>query len=188
MIAMSARTDRTLSPSCPLPAGPVPVRAPTRAYPACSSPEPGERIKRPRTQQHVLYDQEQVAPVQASCETSTAPLKPPSSKRRRVEVSDILAVLKGKVDPEQWHAMSLVVHRAIIDGMTQGASATLKRELLSNLRRIVGVDRWNAVYRELKASPPPDLAPAPAPPEELKKKTIEILPPGDVSGQGVAPL
>lgn len=72
----------------------------------------------------------------------------------RVDVTSILTKLKFRVEPEQWLAMSSVVHQGIVEAVQSGnATPNLKRQVLRQLRQIAGTSTWNSVVSELRCSP-----------------------------------
>ena len=72
----------------------------------------------------------------------------------RVDVTSILTKLKFRVEPEQWLAMSSVVHQGIVEAVQFGnATPNLKRQVLRQLRQIAGTSTWNSVVSELRCSP-----------------------------------
>ena len=72
----------------------------------------------------------------------------------RVDVTAILTKLKFRVEPDQWLAMSSVVHQGIVEAVQSGnATPNLKRQVLRQLKQIAGTSTWNSVVSELRYSP-----------------------------------
>eukprot|EP00658_Telonema_sp_P-2_P000554 TRINITY_DN10209_c0_g1_i3.p1 TRINITY_DN10209_c0_g1~~TRINITY_DN10209_c0_g1_i3.p1 ORF type:complete len:104 (+),score=12.76 TRINITY_DN10209_c0_g1_i3:213-524(+) len=75
-----------------------------------------------------------------------------ATKRKKVDIAEMMMSLQGVVGSDQWVAMSVVVQDAICTGVRDGANQDFKRGVLKNLRRIVGVQRWDQAYKELTHS------------------------------------
>jgi hypothetical protein len=74
------------------------------------------------------------------------------TKRKKVDIAEMMRSLQGVVGSDQWVAMGLVFQDAICNGVRHGASRDFKRGVLKKLRRIAGVEQWDKVYKDLTHS------------------------------------